>query len=165
MADLSLSNRHRLRSKDVARLNDRFEEAFDVRPLAEDGAVDRADADDMEVVIQDGLVVAVLADGDRPSYITVRGLIEETPEAGWVTVDMGAVPHVHNGADTMAPGVTEADPSIREGDLVWVRDERNEQPLAVGTALVDGPEMEASDSGRVVETLHHVGDDLFELEV
>lgn len=165
MTDLTLTNRHRLRDKDVSDLNDRFEAAFGTRPLKEDGAVDRADAGPLEVVIQDGVVFGVLPDGDRPAYLTVHGLIEHPPERGFVTVDMGAVPHVHNGADAMAPGVTEADPAIGEGDLVYVRDERNHQPLAVGVALASGEEMGASDAGKVVESLHHVGDDLFELEV
>jgi PUA domain protein len=78
-----------------------------------------------------------------------------------VTVDMGAVPHVANGADVMAPGITEADPAIRAGDLVWVRDERNRRPLAVGRALVDGPAMPRGKKGKAVETLHHVGDALW----
>jgi len=79
-------------------------------------------------------------------------------------VDMGAVKFVYNGADIMAPGIVEADPGIAVGNLVWVRDERNRQPLAVGEALMSGSEMAASEKGKAVKSIHHVGDDLWALD-
>jgi PUA domain protein len=77
---------------------------------------------------------------------------------------MGAVKFVYNGADVMAPGIVEADPAIAIGDFVWVRDERNRQPLAVGEALMSGPEMAAAERGKSVKSLHHVGDDVWKLD-
>jgi PUA domain protein len=74
-----------------------------------------------------------------------------------VTVDMGAVPYVANGADVMGPGIVSVDDGIREGDTVAVVDERHGVPLAVGVALVAGDRMKAP-KGKVVKTLHHVGD-------
>ncbi len=74
-----------------------------------------------------------------------------------VVVDMGAVPHVVNGADVMGPGVVSADSKIREGDIVVVLDERHGKALAVGIALVAGDRIKAP-SGKVVKNLHHVGD-------
>lgn len=77
-----------------------------------------------------------------------------------VVVDMGAVGPVCRGADVMAPGVREADASIKAGDLVLVVDERHKKPLAVGEALVPGGQMRGK-SGRVVKNLHHVGDEFW----
>jgi len=77
---------------------------------------------------------------------------------------MGAVPHVYNGADVMAPGIVDADPDIRPGDLVWVRDERNGRPLAVGRAILDGSTMVREERGKAVEMIHHVGDDLWRID-
>ena len=62
----------------------------------------------------------------------------------------------------MAPGIIEADKEIKEGDIVWVRDERN-LPLAVGKALMDGIEMVKANRGKAVENLHYIGDKLWKL--
>jgi PUA domain protein len=77
---------------------------------------------------------------------------------------MGAVKFVYNGADVMAPGVVDADASISQGDLAWVRDERNLQPLAVGIALMNGEEMVSENAGKALESLHHVGDSIWQLD-
>ncbi|MDY6779218.1 MAG: PUA domain-containing protein, partial [Halobacteria archaeon] len=79
------------------------------------------------------------------------------------TVDEGAVEFVTNGADVMRPGVVDADECIEEGDLVVVVEENHGKSLAVGRALTSGEEM-TGDEGRVVESLHHVGDELWEFE-
>jgi PUA domain protein len=63
----------------------------------------------------------------------------------------------------MAPGITEADPAIRAGDIVWVRDEKNRRPLAVGRAIMDGPTMAREEKGKAIETIHHVGDEIWRL--
>lgn len=79
-----------------------------------------------------------------------------------VVVDMGAVPHVASGADVMGPGVTAADPGIKEGDIVAVVDERHDKPIAVGVALVPSENMRAP-KGKVVKNVHHVGDRIWNL--
>ncbi|MEM2874871.1 MAG: PUA domain-containing protein [Candidatus Hadarchaeales archaeon] len=79
-----------------------------------------------------------------------------------VIVDMGAVPHVASGADVMGPGVTAVDPGIKEGDPVAVVDEKHGKPIAVGVALVPSDNMKAP-KGKVVKTLHHVGDKIWSL--
>jgi PUA domain protein len=80
-----------------------------------------------------------------------------------VVVDMGAVPHVANGADVMAPGVVSADEEITLGEGVMILDERHGKPLAVGQALVPGAEMQGP-KGKVVKNLHHVGDEMWRLQ-
>jgi predicted RNA-binding protein (TIGR00451 family) len=63
----------------------------------------------------------------------------------------------------MAPGIVDADPAVRPADIVWVRDEKNRRPLAVGKALMDGPTMIREERGKAIETLHHVGDDIWRI--
>lgn len=127
------------------------------------GTIELGEADDLEVVLQDGEPVAFHSDeGVVP---TVKGLLKWGPERNRVTVDMGAVQFVYNGADIMAPGIVEADPDIEEGDVVFVDEEEHHKPLAVGVALMSGEEMESAAEGRAVKSLHHVGDEIWELEV
>ena len=46
----------------------------------------------------------------------------------------------------------------------YIRDEKNGQPLAVGKALISSGEMIASNTGKAVKSLHHVGDDIWNYE-
>jgi len=95
------------------------------------------------------------------TYPTLHALLEGA-KLSKVTVDMGAVPHVASGADVMAPGVTNADPEIKVGDPVVIVDERHGKPIAVGEALVGSEGMRAL-HGKVVRTIHHVGDGIWNL--
>ncbi|MEE9593380.1 MAG: RNA-binding protein [Thermoplasmata archaeon] len=161
MAALRFRKRRRLRRKEVAALHRELEAAFGAVPFRVDAALDRAEGTDYDVLYAGSGIVALVVDG-RPAP-TVRGLLRTTPSRRYVTVDAGAVPYVYNGADVMAPGIVEADPEVQAGDLVWVRDEANKVPLAVGVALRSGEEMAAERQGKAVESLHHVGDRLWKL--
>ncbi|MFP4545787.1 MAG: PUA domain-containing protein, partial [Methanomassiliicoccales archaeon] len=119
----------------------------------------RAESTDYDLIFVENEARALVHDGTP--FLTVRGILAYGASRYFVTVDMGAVPHVYNGADVMTPGIVEADPDIEEGDLVWVRDQKNRQPLAVGQALLSGEEMVRSESGKGIRTLHHVGDRLW----
>ena len=106
-------------------------------------------------------------DGDAAEsepFLTVRGANAYLPERNVVTVDTGAISFVSDGADVMRPGIVEADDSIAAGDLLAINEEGHGKFLAVGRAKTDGDDM-VGDSGKVVESIHHVGDDLFEFSV
>lgn len=78
-----------------------------------------------------------------------------------ITVDMGAVKFIIKGADIMRPGVTEIQESIAKDDFIVVVDANNKKPLAVGIALFNTGEMQKQDSGKVIKTIHYVGDGLW----
>lgn len=159
---IRLRNRQRLRRKEASDLAASLGSHFGCAVFDPDRAVDLAEAGPFRVVLADGKAIALLV-GERPT-LTVRGVLAYRPTRRYVTVDMGAVKFVYNGADVMAPGIVEADAAIAVGDFVWVRDERNRQPLAVGEALMTGAEMGAAERGKSVRTVHHVGDDLWTLD-
>jgi len=78
-----------------------------------------------------------------------------------IVVDMGAVKFVANGADIMRPGIKEIPSGIAQDALVAIVDERNRKPLAVGVMLLSSEEMQAANSGKVIKTVHYVGDDIW----
>jgi PUA domain protein len=163
---IKLRHRARMRTKDVEELDAALEAAFGVRFLANAKAVDKADAGDLRVVLADNAPFVILrGDGAaEKAFPTVKALLATKPPKRFVTVDMGAIKFVMNGADVMAPGIVEADPAIQPGDAVWIRDERNKQPLAVGEALVPGSAMPRGPKGKAVKSVHRVGDDVWTLE-
>lgn len=158
---LKIRHRTRLRRKEVEGWFRRLSGDFGMTLPSEETPIDQAEAGDLLVLLRDDEAIAlIVGDGIGP---TVRGLLAFPAGKRYVTVDMGAVPFVYNGADVMAPGIVDADPAIRTGDIVWIRDEKNRRPLAVGRAIMDGPTMAREERGKAIETIHHVGDDLWRL--
>ncbi|MFB6091654.1 MAG: RNA-binding protein [Haloquadratum sp.] len=159
---MQVKSRHHLRADEIDELEADIETKTGV---ALDGdtyeMVELAD-EPFDVVLVDGAPDVVQYD-DEP-FLTVQGANRYEPTEGVVTVDAGAISFVSDGADVMRPGIVEADDDIAAGDLVTVAEETHGKVLAIGRALVDGDEM-AGDSGKVVESIHHVGDDLFEFSV
>ena len=82
-----------------------------------------------------------------------------------ITVDMGAVKFVVNGADVMRPGIVEIEEGISKEDFVAVIDKNNKKPLAVGIALYSSEEMKSMNSGKVIKNIHYVGDELWKREI
>jgi len=82
-----------------------------------------------------------------------------------ITVDMGAVKFMVNGADVMRPGIVEIEEGITKDEFVAVIDKNNKKPLAVGVALFDFEEMKKMSSGKVIKNIHYVGDELWRMEV
>ena len=74
---------------------------------------------------------------------------------------MGAVPYLCNGADTMSAGINDTANSISEGDIVWIRDETNAKPLAVGVALISGEDMLSSTQGKAIKVIHYLSDPIW----
>lgn len=159
---MEISSRHHLRNDEVRDLEAALEAALGVS----------LDGDTYELVsLADSPFDLVLVDGD-PSvfyyedepFLTVRGANENPPRQGIVTVDAGAVSFVSDGADVMRPGIVEADETISEDDLVAIAEESHGKVLAVGRAKTGGDDM-VGDSGKVVESIHYVGDDLYTFSV
>ena len=80
-----------------------------------------------------------------------------------VVVDMGAVKHILNGADVMAPGIVSIEGSFMKGDVVLVIDEKYRKPLAIGLALYDSTEISSMRRGKVVLNIHFAGDRIWKL--
>ena len=74
---------------------------------------------------------------------------------------MGAVPHVCNGADVMAPGIVRVEGEFDKGDLVLVMDEKHGKPLALGESLYDAETVRNTKQGVVVENVHFVSDKIW----
>ena len=78
-----------------------------------------------------------------------------------VTVDMGAVKFVVNGADIMRPGIVLLEERIMKDSYVVIVDEKNKKPLSVGKMLFTGEEVSLMKTGKVIKNIHWIGDDLW----
>jgi len=159
MADIRIRKRKRMRGKDIKALSSELEGMLGVPVFTEDDTVDIAESSEFDLLFVGNDILGLVTEG-RP-FLTVRGVIKYKPVKRYVTVDMGAVPFITNGADCMGPGIVEADDSIAAGDLVWIRDEKNKVPLAIGISERSGPELIRKSGGKAIKNIHNVGDKLW----
>ena len=114
------------------------------------------------ILINDEPLIMII---DKEPIPTLKGALKMKIENRYVVVDMGAVKFMAKGADVMSPGITEADPNIKKGEMVVVMDETHRKPLAIGRSLISGKKMIESHQGKAVKTLHHIGDKIWNLEI
>jgi PUA-domain protein len=162
MSEIRVRKRHRLREKEVKVLADELKDRLGVDIFAPGDTVDRAESTEYDVLFADNQVQGLVYQGK--AFLSVRGLLKHTATKNYVVVDMGAVPYVTKGADVMAPGIVEADPGIKPGDLVWVKDVKFGRPLAVGEALMTGEQMASKTPGKAIKNIHFVADKLWKLD-
>jgi len=159
---MQVKSRHHLRGDAIEAIEDTLDEQLGVALGGE--RYERVEFEEagVDLVLVDGqpLVASFEHDGGTGPFLTVRGANEHPPARRTVTVDEGAVSFVSDGADVMRPGIVDADDVVEAGDLVVIVEETHGKALAIGRARVDGTEM-PGDRGKVVDSIHHVGDELF----
>ena len=128
----------------------------------ENSKFETANIDDQSLILVDGEPLLFQIEGFY--FPTVKGVLKLGLSKNVVTVDSGAVRFVVNGADIMCPGIVNADPDIKENDLVIVTEEAHNKPLAIGRATIPGSEMKGN-TGKGVKSIHYVGDKLWNLDI
>ncbi len=74
-----------------------------------------------------------------------------------ITVDDGAVPHITNGSNLFAPGITDTDDGINDGDMVFIKN-KNGVFIAVGYAEEFFSKKITDKKGDAVRIIHHLND-------
>ena len=128
---------------------------LDEKSHLESGVLD----DGSRVLLLDGEIVFFQHEGRIVP--TLRALLNGLIEVPRVTVDMGAVRFVVNGADIMRPGITQVDDKVKQNGIVAVVDETHGMPLAVGISMLSAAALKAAESGKVVKSIHHINDALW----
>jgi len=98
-------------------------------------------------------------------FPTLHGAIQFPFPERRVVVDAGAIPYVVNGADVMRPGIVSVSDDVKADSPVQIVDERHGKPLAIGIALFDAPDIRARTSGKMCKNIHHVGDEIWNIEI
>lgn len=131
--------------------------------LPVDAKVEIAETDEGNFILINS--EAVLFKYREEYFPTVRGALKINADRRFITVDKGAVQFVAKGADIMRPGVVAFDEGIKKDDLVVINEETHKKALAIGVALWNSEEFKNLTSGKCVKTIHHVGDELWNLSL
>lgn len=159
---MQVKSRHHLRADAVSELETALADQLGVDMDADTYEKVELEGTEFDLVLVDGEPAVVYI--DEEPFLTVRGANEYEPTRRIVTVDAGAISFVSDGADVMRPGITEATDDIAEGDLLVIAEETHGKILAIGRARTNGDDM-VGDEGKVVDSIHHVGDELYEFSV
>jgi len=151
-----------LREKETALLLDKFSQRLkiDIESLLDikKPKIEMAETSTGKIYYANGEpIIAEMKETLIPTLL-FKGALLRLPK---ITVNMGAVPHICNGADVLAPGIVKIDGVFAANDYVTVVDERHQKPLAVALALVDSQAAGNLPRGKVAKNLHYVGDALW----
>ena len=130
-------------------------QGLDEKSRLEGGVLDNGS----RILLLDGEIIFFQYEGRM--FPSLRACLDGIIDVPRVTVDMGAVKFVVNGADIMRPGITKVDDSVKTNGIVVVVDENHGKPLAVGISKLSAEELRAASSGKVIKSIHHINDDLW----
>jgi len=122
--------------------------------------IETIETDNTQIFLIDGKPILFRTGEAVLPTLQATEILKQLPK---IVVDMGAIPHVCNGADIMAPGIVHVEGEFDKGNLVIVADEKHGKPLAVGETLLASAEAKATKKGMVVKNLHYVGDEIWNL--
>lgn len=168
---MQVKSRHHLRGDEIRRIETTIEGSLGVALDAD--SYERVDFDDSDtdLVLVDGdpfiayFEQSVSSEDDHTElspFLTVRGANAYPPQQHVVTVDTGAISFVSDGADVMRPGIAAVDDGIESGDLVAISEESHGKILAIGRTRASSDDL-LGDSGKVIDSVHHVGDELYQV--
>ena len=158
---IKVKKRNFLKKKKIKEIKSQLGEYGDL--LQGKKNVEILEAEPNSFILVDGEPYIIIID-DKP-FPTLKAALSNQIDGKTVTVDMGAIKFVSNGADIMSPGIVDASEGVEPGDIVLIIDETHGKPLAIGVSLIKGEEMIENDSGKAVETKHYVGDDIWNFEL
>ena len=155
--------RYFLKSKDAKALLGRASDelGFDFRILFKSKVeVEAFESEIGQILLIEGKPALIVTDESIYPTLIFDEYLHFAPK---VVVDMGAVPHVCNGANVMVPGVRRYEGKFDKDSIVYVVDEIHGKPIALGQTLFDHEEVKTLDQGVVVRNLFHVGDKAWNL--
>ena len=156
---LRIKNKHKIRKKDIKKIESEIQKKFSINLLNDNEIVEVGEIEGEKYIFFNNKPCFMFY--GKNIFFTLFGIEKYRPKENFVTVDMGAVRFVTNGADVMSPGIIDAFNEIKEGDQVWICDEMHHKPLAIGIALTDGITMVKEKKGKSVKLIHYVGDKIW----
>lgn len=154
-------HRHLLREKETIQLLDRFSEKLNLdlkQLLGTKTQVEVAQTQTAKILFVNNQPFLAILNYTLLPTLLFEEVLRFLPK---IVVNMGAVPHICNGADVMAPGVVRIEKEYKTDDYVVVVDERHNKPLAITIALTDSQTAQEMQHGKVAKNIHYVGDSLW----
>ena len=158
---LTMSQRYRLKEREVKKVLERASAVLGNIDLTffMKGMEAAKFTPQNEMFLADGVPVLIDAEGEVFPTLLNNKVLEKLPT---LIVNMGAVPHLCNGADLMAPGIVNVTGEFQVGAMAVVVDEKFSKPIALVRTLYDSRDLSGKKQGKVAVNIHYVGDRFWE---
>ncbi|MHA1268808.1 MAG: RNA-binding protein [Candidatus Helarchaeota archaeon] len=161
---MKLKNRHFLRSNDIKKLKSELSSSYNIVQLdklfSKNTKVEIAELEDLlTIYFINGQ--PFLFRQNNILFPSLKSIINNLLTLPEISVDIGAVKFVTNGADIMRPGITFINPIIKKNSFVKIVDEKFKHPLAIGLSLYDADYMISMNKGKVVKNIHYLNDKIW----
>jgi predicted RNA-binding protein (TIGR00451 family) len=155
------SKRIALKSSEAKRVLQEFGQKFSAfaAELHSKQIVEEIDVENGKLYILDNKPFAVsTASGLFPSLMN-DDVLKTLPS---ITVDMGAIPHICNGAGIMRPGIKVINGEFEKGAVLLVKDIKFGKSIGICIAEVSSGSMQTMGKGKAAQNVHYVGDSFWQ---
>ena len=155
------SKRIALKSSEAKRVLQEFGQKFPAfaADLHSKQVVEEIDVENGKLYILENKPFAVsTASGLFPSLLN-DDVLRTLPS---ITVDMGAIPHICNGADIMRPGIRVINGEFGEGAVLLVKDIKFGKSIGICIAEASSESMQTMGKGKAAQNVHYVGDSFWQ---
>ena len=157
-----LDRRYRLKEREVKEILERAAvslEKIDLAPFMKGMEIAKISTQDSVFLLSE-TPVFINANGEVFPTLLNKEILSKLPV---ITVDRGAVPHLCNGADLMAPGIINISGKFQAGAIGVVVDEKFAKPIALVITFYSSDELSEKKEGKVARNIHFVGDRFWKL--
>ena len=151
------SKKRALKSSEAKQVLQEFEQKFPgfaAGPHSKQ-VIEEMDVENGKLYILDNKPFAIsTASGLFPSLLN-DDLLRTLPS---ITVDMGAIPHICNGADIMRPGIGVINGEFEKGAVLLVKDIKFGKSIGICIAETSSESMQTMGKGKAAQNVHYVGD-------
>ncbi len=155
------SKRRSLRSSETRALLQDFKRKFPgfAADLQSKTAVEEIPVDDEKLFLVGDKPVVISVNGELFPALMNEEVLRTLPS---IVVDMGAIPHICNGADIMRPGIKQTQGEFERGAVLVVKDIKFGKPIGICVAETSSESMRAMSKGKAARNVHYVGDRFWE---
>ena len=153
--------RRALKSSEAKRVLQEFEQKFPAfaADLHSKEILEEIDVENGKLYLLDSKPFAIsTASGLFPSLLNDNAL-KTLPS---IIVDMGAIPHICNGADVMRPGIREIHGEFEKGAVLLVKDVKFGKSIGICVAETSSESMQTMGKGKAAQNVHYVGDSFWQ---
>lgn len=153
--------RRALKSSEAKRVLQEFEQKFPAfaADLHSKEILEEIDVENGKLYLLDSKPFAIsTASGLFPSLLN-DNVLKTLPS---IIVDMGAIPHICNGADVMRPGIREIHGEFEKGAVLLVKDVKFGKSISICVAETSSESMQTMGKGKAAQNVHYVGDSFWQ---
>ncbi len=155
---MNLTHRHFLRDKEARTILDEIRRtipALNTQNFQEIKIEVANLTPENQIIVIDGKPAFLKTEKGILPTLTNTKVLQTMPT---ITVDAGAIPHICNGSDLMAPGIVKITGDFPTRTVTTVAEQTYGKRIAIVETLLDSKTMANTKRGKVATTLHYVGD-------